>query len=536
MNAYDTEQLNSRNTGRYTGVPDPTLAPQATPDQLLAKGNAMLAQTKAQGATPFAGYSPGPVNSSPNASSLTSPITPSGVYTPPPSSGAAGLLGEIEGYQEIQNAVDTAQKDKKEEVSETKKTLYDKVFGTKGKEGLKDEAYSETVDPAKLELNEINNQITAKQLAIRREIENIQDRPGLTKEESQPFANEIQRKGTRELADLSVIQMAKQGKYDSAKEIADRKIAVQFEKEQNEIDALKFWYEDAKEDLTKAEDRQYNLMISDRERKLDQQKADAKSITDLVIEGSKYNAPSPLLQQASKASTPREAAQILKGYLVDPLERQLKQSQIAKNYADIEASAGTGSAIADSIYTQLKTRSIEFNSLPADQKKIALKVFANKGEAIPRQLTAKEKQAADDATAGLDAIQQLRDLDAKGALPLTRSYIFGNTAAGRILGTSQFETLTAEATDVKTRIRTGAALNEQEIGFYSAQRPTFGDRPEDITKKFNQLEGFYLGMSGLPVTVVNPTTGESFEFNDLFDAKQRLGLRQAIQQGFTLNY
>lgn len=194
--------------------------------------------------------------------------------------------------------------------------------------------------------------------------------------------------------------------------------------------------------------------------------------------------------------------------------------------------------IADeNLYQQLKNRSIQFSNLGTkSERERALRIFSAKGETIPRPLTAKELNAKNDAVSGLDAVQTLRKMSNEGKLPLARDYIFGDTVLGRASGISKFTNTVKEASDIKTRIRTGAALNESEIAFYASQTPRFGDSPSDITKKLDQLEGFYLGMSGLPVTVTNPKTGESFEYDDLFDNKQRLGLRESIKQGFTLSY
>lgn len=191
---------------------------------------------------------------------------------------------------------------------------------------------------------------------------------------------------------------------------------------------------------------------------------------------------------------------------------------------------------ANNLYQQLKTRSIDFSALPADQKKLALQVFAQKGETIPRQLTTAEKTAQQSAISGLNAVGQITSMFENGSLPLARSAILGDSYLGRASGTSQYETLKKEAADVITRIRTGAALNESEVKFYQGLLPQLGDSNEDIQLKLNQLTGFYLGMSGLPVTVTDTKSGNQYQFDDLYDPQQRYGLRQAITSGYNLSY
>lgn len=216
-------------------------------------------------------------------------------------------------------------------------------------------------------------------------------------------------------------------------------------------------------------------------------------------------------------------------------QQSLPQSIVDSEYQKYLSEKSTEVGQSGSLYDQVKNRRVDLVTLPAEQKKAVLADFAARGELIPRPLTAKEKDAQDQATSGLDAVQQLKTMAENNQLPLVRSYIFGDTAAGRLAGTSQFTNLVKEATDIKTRIRTGAALNEQEISFYASQAPAYGDSEADVKKKLDNLEGFYLGMSGIPVTIQN-AQGQSFIFDDLFDSKQRLGLRTAIANGWTVSY
>jgi hypothetical protein len=190
---------------------------------------------------------------------------------------------------------------------------------------------------------------------------------------------------------------------------------------------------------------------------------------------------------------------------------------------------------ATNLYQQLKTRSISFASLPADQKKLALSAFAARGETIPRELTSAEKTAQQSAISGLNAVDQIKTMFQQGNLPLTSDAILGDSVFGRMAGNSQYTTLKKEAADVVTRIRTGAALNESEVSFYQGLLPKLGDSTADIQLKLNQLTGFYLGMSGLPVTVTDPQGG-SYQFDDLYNSQQRLGLRKAISSGYQLSY
>lgn len=184
-------------------------------------------------------------------------------------------------------------------------------------------------------------------------------------------------------------------------------------------------------------------------------------------------------------------------------------------------------------YDSLKQRRQKYSQLNAADKKIADAAFRKMNEVMPRQLSMTEEAAQTSAIDGLNAVQTLRDMANNNEMPLLRSYIFGDTTVGRFLGTSQFEQAKKTASDIITRIRTGAALNESEVKFYQTMTPALGDTQEDITKKLNNLYALYAGISGLPVVVLSPDGTQQVEFNDLYSPLQRQGLRDALENNWT---
>src|SRR3990167_1070966 len=163
----------------------------------------------------------------------------------------------------------------------------------------------------------------------------------------------------------------------------------------------------------------------------------------------------------------------------------------------------TDPQMADFLVESVLNRKVDLvgNELTKEEKAIVKQEFNRRGLQLPRALTTREKDAQPDAISALAAVDEIERIynDDSNILAKNLPSIFG-----RIAGASKFKTAISEATDVKTRIRTGAALNESEIAFYRAQAPQFGDTKDDVDYKVNQLRGFYLGMSGLPVTIVNP--------------------------------
>lgn len=259
-----------------------------TLQQTVDEATKVLAQTKAQGTKPFKGSSfdtPIPY------STLTSKDTPADVATPPVPTQAEGLGAGIETManqnkdsytKNLANNAETAKTNADSSFEEYMKS----VLGTEGKTSLTDKAYKGTVDPAQAELNDINNQIIAEQVAVRRRVEKAQKENPLGKsaEGIQDQVDQINRESISKQADLAVIQLSKQGKYDSAIAIADRAVSAQFEQQQLKNEALKLNYERNKDLFTTAEQRAFETAQADRERNLEFEMYKEKKRFDQAIE------------------------------------------------------------------------------------------------------------------------------------------------------------------------------------------------------------------------------------------------------------
>jgi hypothetical protein len=192
----------------------------------------------------------------------------------PPSTSSAGMLGEIE------SSVDTFSKDLEAEKSRTEtdyKSSFEDfargVLETPGETELTAKAETKAgVDDLNLELKGINDQLRKEQHALRRQIEAIQDnKAGLFGGAVNQEINRVQGESLRRQADLYVIQQGVQGKYDSAKAIADRAVAVQMEQSQRKLNILQLNYERNKDLFTKAEQRAFETKQADRQFKIQEQ-------------------------------------------------------------------------------------------------------------------------------------------------------------------------------------------------------------------------------------------------------------------------
>lgn len=257
------------------------------------------------------------------------PITTPVIQQPTQSGGlASDVTSKAEAFA---NSVVNSTVDKST-VDDARKGFFEKMMGQKTKSQLQGDEYSATVDPAKKELDDIQNQIRERSLAYRRQEEELQKNTrGLFGGALQQETNRIRQEGAKELADLSIIEQAKLTNYSTAKDIADRAINAQLEQQSKELDAWKFWYTENKEQFTKEEDRRFTAMIGERERLLNEDKADKKLISDSVIDALGNGLPTNLAQQALKAKTFDEAIGLIGPYMRD----QEKALRIQKLNAEI---------------------------------------------------------------------------------------------------------------------------------------------------------------------------------------------------------
>lgn len=219
------------------------------------------------------------------ASTLSATASPATAPTTPQSTALQALAGHIQASQDAF----TESLDQNAQSTETAKnsSLDALISGLKGQTGqaaATDAAYAGGVDPLQKELAGINNQITAEQVSSRHAAEALAANPGgLSTDALNSRIADINRQSLSKQADLAVIQMAKQGQYDSAKAIADRAVAVQMEQQKQNIDALQLAYQDNKDLFTTAEQRQFTTAQADRNRALDDQTYQAHAKFDQLI-------------------------------------------------------------------------------------------------------------------------------------------------------------------------------------------------------------------------------------------------------------
>jgi hypothetical protein len=255
----------------------------------------------------------------------------------PPATQAQGLTGEVLSLNQsaIQQKLEEDRQKAELEANESKKSLTDTMKSMIGltEDRVQMEQEAGLADKQQRVAN-ITSQIEARERARLNELRALESQP-MSPEGKQQAASAIERKYAFELADLSLIQSAANRDYETAFNIIDRKIALKMEPLKMQLDFHKFFYEENRNILTKAEDRQFQNLIQLEEREYNEKLQVEKSIADITMMAlqSGINIPQRVLSELNSARTPMEATQILARNgisLQDPLDRQMKQLQLDK--------------------------------------------------------------------------------------------------------------------------------------------------------------------------------------------------------------
>lgn len=251
---------------------------------------------------------------------------------------AAGLQGAIQSStdqftQSLQAQADTS----REVASSSLEAFINNTLSSPGETELTAIESAKTIDPIRQELNDINSQILNEQRGLEKQIRELdKNKRGLFGGALEDEKRRVTAQSLERQADLSIIQMAVQGRFDSAKEIADRAVAVKLEQSKRINDVLGFLYQENKDLFDKDEQRAFESAQSDRERKLANEEADARALSAAKLEAIKMaqlnGAPASVLASIQSSQTPEEVFSKGGQYAsVDLLERSYKRQQIASS-------------------------------------------------------------------------------------------------------------------------------------------------------------------------------------------------------------
>lgn len=231
--------------------------PPATQNQVIEQANES-AKARASEAV-----SSEPTMTAPDVSKIEAPAQPLNLPN------TQTTVGALEQFTSVTPEMLQQQRELQKSQKEQKNTLEDIYsgladLGTRGATTIKMEEAA-GIPQLNTALIEVENEIASKTLLFRRERERIEQAGGSIAQVNAEL-QDVGRKQNRELADLETIRAARSNTLTNAQNLINRKIELEFGDKQARIDALKYIYNENKDVLNKAEDRQFQTMLRREER------------------------------------------------------------------------------------------------------------------------------------------------------------------------------------------------------------------------------------------------------------------------------
>lgn len=271
---------------------------------------------------------------------LKSNETPITSIQPEPATTALdSLQGTLESYKS--SLAQEQQLKAEQSGTKTENALADLIkfeTSTPGEAELTAQAYSQEggVNELSAALKDYDQQIFAEEVALNRKIQQIEKNvEGRTRTAIADDIDRAERDSLQKRADLYVIREGIQGKYDSAKAVADQAIAIQFERRKSVLSALERNYNHYKDKYTVEEQRAFEIAQADRERKLDNEEEQAKALQNVKLSAMQMaqsnGAPADVIAAIQSATTPEDVLSVGGQWgSTDMLAQEIKRLQAAK--------------------------------------------------------------------------------------------------------------------------------------------------------------------------------------------------------------
>lgn len=386
------------------------------------------------------------------------------------------------------------------------------------------------VDKLQEEYDTFTNQLEQESHSLTRKLEELDKNPqGLFGGALNQEKERVSRESLRKQADIAILQNSALRKYDSARSIADRKIALELEPLKARLETMKFIYGENKELFNTQEKRAYETSIREEERQYKEEEDRKTKGMDLIINALSQGVPTSMAQKAqslyNSGASVVEIAGALGQYSGDFLSNQIKKASLAKTNVEIEKLRADIKASETPIQT---------NNLPNTTNGIVTRLMASAKN--DKQLDTGERQSLAKART---VIGQLDSLGAmikaqggtgffKGKLGILLEQIGRNADVGAINASLQA---------VVPNLARGTygevgVLTDTDIENYRKTLPRL-DRPQDqndavmaLTLKTvkNSIENTLTGASNSGIDVSGWTQDYITITKQITDIEDRLGI------------
>jgi len=237
-----------------------------------------------------------------------------------------------------------------QDLTKSKSTLESRIQEITGVMGSREALEKEQgLDQAQLDVSDIRSQIEARELSLRRAIENTQRTAGLSGTQIARRVSALNRDAARELADLSIIESARLRRFDSISTNIDRKIKSQLEPLQFQLQFDQMFYQENRQAMTAAQDRAFQMKIMQEERNYQEQVKERDSIKQIAMTAAQYGATGEQIKSITDAKNFDEAIKSGGSFLGEPfrltleahksqlLTDQLQRSNIVSQMAERQA-------------------------------------------------------------------------------------------------------------------------------------------------------------------------------------------------------
>lgn len=256
-------------------------------------------------------------------------------------------------------------------------------------------------DTAQKEYDKYKSDLEAEQLSLRRATERLQrENPqGLFGGGLQQEISRLERESLSKQADIAILGNAAKGRYDTARDIAKRKVESALAPLQAQLDAKKFIYENNKDLFSKAELSKLDTLIKADERKVEQETDRLEKGNEMIINALAQGAGASLTTKAkeilARGGSIVEIASSLGKYAGDFLGNEIKRAALNKTNAEI-----------NKITSEIKSSSIDTNTLPNTTNGFVTKLVASAKNS--KDLDATERQSLSKARTVIGQLDSLQ--------------------------------------------------------------------------------------------------------------------------------
>jgi len=199
--------------------------------------------------------------------------------------------------------IQQAQKEKDKSRQEIESRLQEQEDILRGQEKAEAEV---GLPDLRLEVADLTSQIEAKEHALRREVERIQDTDLHPNTKASRIA-EAEYRANREIADLSIVQAAKLRRQEVLETAISRRMQIDLAVVESRLEWDKEFYKENRDMLTKTQDRAFQLRVNAEEREYQEEMFERQQIGQVAMTAAQYGANATQIGQITQTKTWEEA-------------------------------------------------------------------------------------------------------------------------------------------------------------------------------------------------------------------------------------